>query len=211
MNTEQFETDPGHRSSGENYAKQAKDIGVDKLQEYGKEGLAPLMEVFNKYGEEFNQYINHINSGLKSAAKELQNDSSGSEEKKVVASWFKEGAQWTEKLEQRLKDSSPEELLDFVESQGKQHPAALFATSLLAGSVFGRIGKYAVKENTESTSGQNVGAARTKSESEFDPQMDPRVDTAESAGTSSPRDVSGSVSSNQGQGYTNQNRQNKNI
>lgn len=214
MTTEQFDTQPGHRrnSSGEEFVQQAKDIGVDKLQEYGKEGLAPLMEVFNKYGQEFNKYIEHINSGLNTAAKELRNNSSESEEKEIVASWFEEGASWTKKLEERLKTSSSDDLLNFVEEQGRQHPAALFATSLLAGSVFGRIGKYAVNQNQDETSmGQSAGAARTKSSNEFDPQMDPRVDTAEASGDSSPRDVSGSVSGNRGRGYPDQQKENKNI
>ncbi|MCO4753172.1 MAG: hypothetical protein KC478_01755 [Bacteriovoracaceae bacterium] len=222
MNTEQFNGQQrGGSSANEDFAHRAKELGSDKLQEYGKEGLEPLMELFNKYGQEFIHYIKHVETGLNNAAKSLKEDQSDEdkEEKQIVSSWFSEGAQWTEKLKTRLKDSDTQDLLDFIETQGREHPAALFATSLLAGSMFGRLGKHAFKvqydnkdsSTTTNSNLRNAGAAQTKTENDFDPQMDPRVDTAESAGTGHPRDVSGSVPNKQGRGYSNQDEKKKNI
>lgn len=152
-----------------------KGTGRDKLQEYGKEGLAPLMELFNRYGKDIIKYIKHVEEGLDQGCKSLRSHSgaTGGEadktqsDKEMVASWFEEGARWVGKLERQLETKNTDELLDFVESQGREHPAALFATSLIAGSVFGVVGKQAWKsrpESEEQASTQNFQSPDTSSQ-----------------------------------------------
>lgn len=137
-------------------SEEIKETGKDKLQEYGKEGLAPLMELFNRYGNEILLYMKHVEKGLnegckslKSASSENKEEAAAKEEREMVASWFEEGARWIGKLEKQMENKNSDELLDFVEKQGRDHPSALFATSLIAGSVFGVVGKQAWKSKPE--------------------------------------------------------------
>src|SRR5690554_6436283 len=113
----------------------SKDMGKDKLREYGREGLAPLMELFNRYGKDLGRYIKHVETGLERGFEALRSnkDSEGkdqegkggegaqseSEERQMVASWFEEGAKWVGKLEEQLENKNSDELLEFVERQGR--------------------------------------------------------------------------------------------
>lgn len=145
-----------------------KQSGKDKLQEYGREGLAPLMELFNRYGKDIVHYVRHVSEGLEQGCRNLRDKQAPGEgpecdERLMVASWFEEGAKWARDLEHQLENRNTEDLLDFVETQGRQHPAALFATSLIAGSVFGVVGKEAYKyrpspgaSETYNQSGRNL-------------------------------------------------------
>ena len=176
MNTEEFDkahNRPAPSSETGERGRRAKEAGKDKLQEYGKEGLGPLIELLNKYGQEAVHYLKHIQEGLEKAEHTLRSDrkaeqegqeETANEERRLVASWFEEGAKWTRKLEERLDKEDSEDLLQFVEDQGREHPAALFATSLFAGSVLGRAGKHAYKTDSAET-GRETDAAQGESES----------------------------------------------
>lgn len=133
--------------------EEIKRASKDKLQEYGREGLAPIMELFSKYGDEIVSYIKHFETGLDEGAASLEGEGAEAE-KKQVATWLREGAKWVSKLENRLESGDSEALLSFIDEQGKNHPAALFASSLIAGGIVGAIGKQAYKadpsENDES-------------------------------------------------------------
>lgn len=161
-----------------------KDTGRDKLKEYGKEGLAPLMELFNRYGKDIVRYMRHVGEGLEQGSQSLQSapqdssnesgvesDNENSDERQLVASWFEEGARWVDQLEKQLEQRNSDELLEFVERQGREHPAALFATSLVAGSVFGVVGKQAVKaspqtEASDDISSGDISSATTRNETQ---------------------------------------------
>lgn len=144
----------GSSGSKENF----QGIGRDKLSAYGKEGLAPLLNLLTRYGDDIIHYVRHVAEGLESASESLtaintENPTTGNqdvgelncEKRKLTADWFKEGATWAKKLETQIKSSSSEEILEFIEREGRAHPAALFASSLIAGSIFGAVGKEAYK------------------------------------------------------------------
>ncbi len=137
--------------------EEIKRASKDKLQDYGREGLAPIMELFGQYGEEILTYVKHFETGLDEGAASLEGENIETE-KKQVASWLREGAKWISKLEPRLENGDSEELLNFIEEQGRNHPAALFASSLIAGGVVGAIGKQAYKAD-EPNAGRSVGQA----------------------------------------------------
>ena len=145
----------------------SKDMGKDKLREYGKEGLAPLMELFNRYGKDIVHYMKHVETGLERGCEALRSDKeregkgqegaqSESEERQMVASWFEEGAKWVGKLEEQLENKNSDELLEFVERQGREHPAALFATSLVAGSMVGVIGREAFQARGSEVKSESI-------------------------------------------------------
>lgn len=121
----------------------------DKLQEYGKEGLAPILDLFKKYGGEIEKYIGHVQTGLNQGCQNLRSDSSSNPEKEMVATWFEQGATWVDKLKAEIQEQDTDKLLKFIETQGREHPAALFATTLIAGSVFGVVGKKAYNARSQ--------------------------------------------------------------
>lgn len=135
--------------------EEIKRASKDKLQEYGREGLAPIMDLIGRYGEEILAYVKHFETGLNEGAASLEGQGA-EDEKRQVARWLKEGAKWMSKLEKKLENGDSEDLLNFIEEQGGRHPAALFASSLIAGGVVGAIGKQAYKVD-ERAPGVSVG------------------------------------------------------
>ncbi|MEX0799548.1 MAG: hypothetical protein WD025_08885 [Bacteriovoracaceae bacterium] len=151
MNTEEFNQKQGGTQKA---TQKTKELGKDKLQEYGREGLGPVMELFNRYGQEMVEYVKQIATGLEKGGQSLREENpseEGSKEaRELTASWFEEGATFVNKLESQLNHKSSDELLEFVERQGREHPASLFAVSMVAGSLLGRVGKHAYKTKSKS-------------------------------------------------------------
>ena len=65
----------------------------DKLnfKEFGQKGIAPLVDVLNKYRGEIDPYFSSIGIGLRGAADSIEKD--GGEES--IASWFRELSTWS--------------------------------------------------------------------------------------------------------------------
>lgn len=116
-----------------------------KFQDYGKKSLGPLIDLLHNYQGDITPYLSALQKGLL-AASDSFTETSGPE--KTVGNWFRSAHDWTQDIGRNLEGKSAKDIFGFIESQAKARPAALFATSYVAGLLFGRVGKHLIKSNS---------------------------------------------------------------
>ena len=131
-------------------------IAKTKLKQYGKKSLAPLVDLLHKYKDQINPYMSALDKGLQGACNALntQGQPSSVEAEKVVEGWFRDANNWFNGARDKLSTDNPRDLLNYLEEQARDKPGLMFATSYVAGLVFGRLGRHIgrIKARSSSTS-----------------------------------------------------------
>lgn len=138
-------------------------IGKTKLKQYGKKSLSPLVDLLHKYKEQINPYMMALDKGLEGACSSFSSQQesnaqnwkaspdgtskattsqTNSEAEQIVSGWFREATDWFKGAREKMSTENPKDLLDYLEEQAKSRPGLMFATSYVAGLVFGRLGRH---------------------------------------------------------------------
>lgn len=142
-------------------------IGKTKLKQYGKKSLAPLVDLLHRYKDQINPYMEALDKGLQGACSSFNSSADNSvnssinssistpnasrimnakpqsnEAEKVVSGWFREASDWFQGARDKMSTEDPKDLLNYLEEQAKRSPGLMFATSYVAGLVFGRLGRH---------------------------------------------------------------------
>jgi hypothetical protein len=131
-----------------NGSQEGRTSKVGQVKELGKKGLEPLVEVFSNHKGDFSPYLDALTKALKSGATSLQE---GSEAEKFIGGYFTQGADFLSQWKDKLGTKSPKEFLEFLEVEGKNHPAVLFGVSYFGGMLLGRFGRHLGKTMRSST------------------------------------------------------------
>lgn len=116
---------------------------------YGRKGLRPFGDLLSKYEGEISPYLKVIGEGLRKGAQGLEGtEDSGqgqtnTDARRLVASWFQEGANWFETAGEKIQSKNIDETLDYFEQESRNHPTLFFSMSYIAGAVIGRLAKHA--------------------------------------------------------------------
>ncbi len=136
-------------------------VGKTKLKQYGKKSLAPLVDLLHRYKDQINPYMDALDKGLQgacnsfnaskpatsttqpmSSSKPATSSPSNSAAEKVVSGWFTEAADWFKGARTKMSTEDPKDLLNYLEEEARNRPGLMFATSYVAGLVFGRLGRH---------------------------------------------------------------------
>lgn len=125
-----------------------------KLKQYGKKSLAPLVDLLHKYKDQINPYMSALDKGLQGAcnAFSVQGQPSSVDAERVVEGWFRDANSWFNGARDKLSTDNPKDLLNYLEEQARDKPGLMFATSYVAGLVFGRLGRHIGRIKARSTS-----------------------------------------------------------
>ena len=126
-------------------------IDKTKLKQYGKKSLAPLVNLVHKYKDQINPYMMALDKGLQGACNSFTangQESLGAE--KVVSGWFNEASTWFKGAQEKIHTEDPKDFLNYLEEQAKDKPGMMFATSYVAGLIFGRLGRHIVRIKAKS-------------------------------------------------------------
>jgi hypothetical protein len=122
-------------------------VSVTKLKEYGKKAYMPLVEVVNKYQDEFVPYLSALAKGLQSGVETLGKEGA-TEPEKYVSQFFKEASDGLNKACEKLQAKDANALATFLSDQAEQRPSLMFSTSYVAGLFFGRLGRHIARQKT---------------------------------------------------------------
>lgn len=128
---------------------------MQRFRSYGRESMEPFLGLLDKYGDTVGAYLEAMEEGLRSAGAILRNDSSNqSPVRRTVGLWFEEYSSWLGNMRSSFHGSDPRGVLSFIETEGKRQPAVLLASSILAGTLLGRLGRSAVQTLKDEKSNQ---------------------------------------------------------
>lgn len=149
-----------------NSKSKSNPIGKTKLKQYGKKSLAPMVDLLHRYKDQINPYMQALDKGLQAAcdsfsssqeqvqaqaqaqsssfqgARGSKASGSNSDAERVVEGWFREAHDWFNGAREKMSTENPRDLLDYLEEQARDKPGLMFATSYVAGLVFGRLGRH---------------------------------------------------------------------
>lgn len=125
-----------------------------KFKDYGNKSLTPFVNLLHRYKKDFTPYIKAIRQGLDSACKSL--DQSEVQTDKTVSGWFREGSSWFNGIEEKVQSGNEKDLLKFFEQETHARPVVMFASSYVAGLIFGRLGKHMMKHKSHSLETDNI-------------------------------------------------------
>lgn len=114
------------------------------VKELGRKSLLPLVSVLGKHKGDFTPYLDALTKALKSGADSLQGETAGDAEK-FIGGYFTDGLEFITQWKDKLSSQSPEDVMKFIEDEGKKHPALLFGASYFAGMILGRFGLHVGK------------------------------------------------------------------
>lgn len=114
---------------------------LGQVKDLGMKSLAPLLEVFIRHKSDLSPYLNSLTKALKSGAQSLQGVQSSAADK-FIAQYFTDGADWITKWKDKVSGNSPEEMMLYLEEEGRKQPAILFGVSYVAGLILGRFGRH---------------------------------------------------------------------
>lgn len=126
------------------------------------EGLKPFTQLLDKYGGELRPFLADIGFSLRAGANALESkgsvhaEGSSSRSSAVVSNWLISAADYIDDIEQRLTESSPSEVIDYINELGTRHPGALFGVSYVLGAFFARAGKHVVRSHSEGDAQSDV-------------------------------------------------------
>ena len=123
------------------------------VKELGKKSLEPLVSVLGKHKADFSPYLDALTKALRSGAESLQNEQAG-EAEKFIGRYFSDGAEWITQYKDKVAGQSPDQVMSFLETEGRKHPAILFGASYFAGIILGRFGRHLGK--TMRSSSDNI-------------------------------------------------------
>ena len=133
-------TDEAINTSYEANSGQTSGIG-GQVKELGKKSLEPILEVLTRHKSDFSPYLNSLTKALKSGAQSLEGEES-SDADRFISQYFTEGADWIAQWKDKLSGSSPDQIMHFLEDEGRKKPAVLFGASYFAGVILGRFGRH---------------------------------------------------------------------
>ena len=81
---------------------------------------------------------------------------SNPEAEQIVAGWFREATDWFKGARDKMSTEDPKDLLNYLEEQAKARPGLMFATSYVAGLVFGRLGRHIGRIKTKNSMQTNL-------------------------------------------------------
>lgn len=116
-------------------------FGQESVKTLGKKSLEPLVSVLGKHKSDFSPYLDALTKALKSGAEALQKEDAG-EAEKFIGRYFSDGLEFIGKWKDKLSSQSPDDVMKFLEEEGKKHPAVLFGASYFAGMILGRVGRH---------------------------------------------------------------------
>ena len=145
-------TDEATSSPYEANSGQTSGVG-SQVKDLGKKSLAPLLEVLTKHKSDFSPYLDSLTKALKSGAQSLQGEQS-TDADRFIAQYFTEGSDWITQWKDKLSGNSPDQIMQFLEEEGRKKPAILFGASYFAGVILGRFGRHLGK--TMRTGSENI-------------------------------------------------------
>ncbi len=122
---------------------------MSMMKGFGRKGLGPIIDVFSKHQGDLNPYLQSIDKALRAAITSLNEDSS-SEADRTVGRWVSGASTWMTGASDKLKTTSPKDLLNFLEEEARSRPALMFSVSYVAGLLFGRVGRHVGSQMTAS-------------------------------------------------------------
>ena len=117
-----------------------------RLTDFGKKGLAPVLEVLHRHQGDLGPYISAINRVFEASLKTLDTPDA-TDADRAVSGWVQEASSWFSGLKQKFESKNSNDLLTFIQEEAKSRPGLIFAFSYLTGVGFGRLGKYTVDAN----------------------------------------------------------------
>ena len=120
---------------------------TDRIKDYGKKSLTPLLSLIQKYHTEIDPYFNAIVKGIEAGRQALHQENASSEEK-YVGEWFNEASSWFNDVRQKLNSKNLDDVLQYLDLNARHHPGMTFSTSYLAGLFLGRIGRHLSKDKS---------------------------------------------------------------
>lgn len=122
------------------------------LKDFGRTGLAPFVQLLEKYQDELIPYLQSIGEGLRLGAQGLKTPTGEKSDQAhlFVAHLFEDSASWFQKLSQQIGDKNLDQTLDYLQQEGSKHPSLFFSLSYLTGAAIGRLSKYTFKPQGES-------------------------------------------------------------
>lgn len=112
----------------------------DRMKHVGEAGAGPFIELLHNYRGNVLEVMDAIEDGLRAAHRKLSE--SGSKSTQLVANQFSSGADMIERLRGPVASGQKDDLFKMIESQGSDHQEMVFAASVIAGMIVGRIGRY---------------------------------------------------------------------
>jgi hypothetical protein len=117
--------------------------------------LGPLLEVLTRHKNDLSPYIDSFTKALKAGAQSLELEES-SDADRFISQYFREGAEWIAKWKVKLSSSSPEQIRQFLEDEGRKKPAILFGASYFAGVILVRFGRHLGKAMRTENGQENI-------------------------------------------------------
>ncbi len=139
-----------------NEANRGRSSGVgEQVKELGIKSLGPLLEVLTRHKNDLSPYLDSFTKALKAGAQSLQHEES-SDTDRFISEYFTEGAEWIAQWKVKLFSSSPEQIRQFLEDEGRKKPAILFGASYFAGVILGRFGRHLGKTMRTDSGQENI-------------------------------------------------------
>jgi hypothetical protein len=153
----------------ENMASEGNMPLEGKFKEFGKKGLAPLVDLVHRYQGDITPYLSAIDVGIQGAIDALRNAEGEQAEAthQSVAQWFTEAQTWFGGAKEKLSSKSPSDLLNFLETEARQRPAVMFASSYVVGLVVGRLGRHLARLGTKVASSATASAPESSEAPQF--------------------------------------------
>lgn len=128
-----------------------KSARTERLKEVGRKSINPIYQVLQGYQDELIPYFAAVSRGFKESSLILQRPENN-EAERVVGNWFAQVSSWSDSLKNRWQHTSKDELIHFLETEGRRHPGLMFGLSYLAGIGLGRFGKILGHKSTNTSS-----------------------------------------------------------
>ncbi|WP_408095511.1 hypothetical protein ACJVC5_10755 [Peredibacter sp. HCB2-198] len=118
---------------------------TSQVREYGKKSLAPFVDLIHQYRNDIGPYLSALGKGLQAACDSFQESEQMPEADRVVSGWFTELNRWFVGAREKINSGDEKDFLRFLEEEAREHPAAMFSSSYIAGMLFGRMGRHMVR------------------------------------------------------------------
>ena len=138
----------------ENMASEGNMPLEGRFKDLGKKSLAPLVDLVHRYQGDITPYMSAIDVGIQGAINALRDvqGEEGSTVNQSVAQWFTDAQSWFGGAKEKLASKSSTDLLNFLETEARQRPAVMFASSYVIGLVVGRLGRHLTRLHTKTSS-----------------------------------------------------------
>lgn len=152
----------------ENMASEGNMPLEGKFKEFGKKGLAPLVDLVHRYQGDITPYLSAIDIGIQGAIDALKNaeGEQGQATHQSVAQWFTDAQSWFGGAKEKLASKSSSDLLNFLETEARQRPAVMFASSYVVGLVVGRLGRHLARLTTKTAASASTSSSPAPESSE---------------------------------------------